>query len=203
MRGRAQLQQHLWTWCLGRTGRTFWPSAPPCCPNCPPTLRAMLKIRGCESRPTYTERTLQARSPTQNLPEIQQQCSFSIQHVFLAASSFFLASAPPRPRAPAPQALRVAVTVLISRSRHAAGRQLVRRACVQEVIAGVGEGIRGHGQTGRGPLAGRGDTLCRENRRKASNPPSRSALVCVAVTMETCLPLPGNRWFEDYELRNR
>lgn len=33
--------------------------------------------------------------------------------------------------------------------------------------------------------------------------PSHSALVCVAVTMETCLPLPGNRWFEDYELRNR
>lgn len=30
----------------------------------------------------------------------------------------------------------------------------------------MGEGIKGHGQTGGGPLAGRGDTLCRENRGK-------------------------------------
>lgn len=137
------------------------------------------------------------QGPTQNLPEIQQQRSFSIQHIFHAVSS----CAPLRPHVvDRPKTLRTPGDVLTSLSLPAVGWQPVRCARVQEIIAGATEGISRHGQTGRGPLTGWGETLCRVNGRKESNQTWPSAFRRSLLLWRpafACLVMVGSKTLKD------
>lgn len=136
------------------------------------------------------------QTPTQNLPEEEQQCRFSVQNFLLCKSSvslFNLCS----PQWPCDLFLLVLWTsydVLTSLSPPNVWWKSVRAACGQEVITGPREGIGRHGQTGRGPLTGWGQTwsLYREKREKSY---TKSQILChIFVSLHFSGGLPLSAW---------
>lgn len=100
------------------------------------------------------------QAPTQNLPEILQQHSFSVQYFPLPHSSvfsLFTLSSPLWPRCLLLLVLWMSRDALTSLSPPTVWRKSVRSTYEQEVITGLGEGISRRGQTGRGPLTGLGE----------------------------------------------
>lgn len=103
---------------------------------------------------------LRLQTPTQNLPEVLQQHSFSVQSFPPSQSpvfSLFIFSSALWPPGFPVLVLWMSRDTLSSLSPSTVSCESV--TCEQEVVTGLHERIRRHGESGRGPLTGWGQTL--------------------------------------------
>lgn len=123
------------------------------------------------------------QTPTQNLTEILQQYSFSVQYFLLSLSSvfsLFTLSSLLWPHSLFPLVLWMSRDTMTSLSTPLGRWKSVRSTREQEVVTGLCEGISRHGETGWGPFTGWGETChCRVERDRSYTKWQHLNLLCM------------------------
>lgn len=160
----------------------------------------------------YIFRVFWLLTPTQNLPEIQQQHSLSVQYFLLTKSSIFSRLTLCSPLGPHDLFLldlSISTDALTSLFVTIVWEKSVRSTCEQEVITRLHEGINRHGQTGWGQLTGRGETWSLYRKTQEKGYIKWQFWIYCVVLMFRCIFLNpyqcllGNYWFEDCDSHSK